>query len=503
MTAPRPLDAELKALAVESFNEKTMAGLAVGVVSPAGLEQFTGLGVADAATGRPVEADTVFRIGSITKTMTALALMQLVEEGRLGLDDPVSEHLRSVRLEAPSGAPPVSVRHLLTHTGGLGELRRWSDLVRPTIGLGVKLGRTIPTLIDYYAPALRAELPPGRKWAYANHGYALLGQLIEDVAGEPFARRLRTRIFEPLGMEFTDVVRSARVRDRLAVGYALKRGRLKPVPDQEIVVEPAGSVFSTTADMALYAAALLGGGANRHGRVVREDTLAELFEPQAGLEVGNAAMGLSFFLGRLDGHRLAGHDGGWPGFVSSLFVAPDEGVGVVAFTNTSSALGPHDVVEALLGRLLGVEAQEEPVAERPHLWRELVGVYRPARGLNTNFRLWPITGGEIEIAVRGGHLVARAPSPHKRLRRGIRLRAASEDDPLQFVAEVEGVRIPVAFDRGPAGKIVSVRTGSTRGGFALLERRPRTTSIALWEKAALGAAAAGATVFLARKRRRP
>ena len=373
MTAPPPLATELRALAVESFNEQTMAGLALGVVDPEGLQQFAGLGVADAATRRPVEADTVFRIGSITKTMTALALMQLVEEGRLSLDDPVAEHIRSVRLEVPAGAPPVSARHLLTHTGGLGELRRWSDLVRPTVGLGVKFGQTIPTLADYYAPALRAELPAGRKWAYANHGFAVLGQLVEDVAGEPFAEHMRARIFEPLGMQQTAVVRSERIRDRLAVGYALKRGRLKPVRDQEIVVAPAGSVFSTAADMALYAAALLGGGANRHGRVVREDTLAELFAPQTGLEVGGTAMGLAFFLDRLNGHRIAGHDGGWPGFVSSLFVAPDDGVGVVALTNTSVAFGPHDVVEALLGRLLAGGAEE---ARRGRATGSLAGARR-------------------------------------------------------------------------------------------------------------------------------
>lgn len=502
MSSPHPLDAELRSLAVETFNDRTMAGLAVGVVRADGLDQFAGIGRADFDSGRPVEADTVFRIGSITKTMTALAVMQLVEEGRLELDDPVAEHSRTVRLEPPSGAPPVTIRHLLTHTGGLGELRSFADLVRPTIGLGVDPGKPVPSLADYYREPLRAEVPAGTKWAYANHGFALLGQLVEDVSGERFAERLRTRLFEPLGMAHTDVLRSDRVRDRLAVGYARKRGRLRPVKDREIVVGPAGSVFSTTHDMALYAAALLGGGTNANGRVLGEKALEEMLMPQAGLEVGGAAMGLAFFLDRIDGHRLAGHDGGWPGFVSSCFVAPDDGVGAVAFTNTSVSFGPHAVVESVLRRLIGAEEQADAVPERPDVWPELVGVYRPAPGLNTNFRLWPVTGGEVEVTVRGGHLVAKAPSPLKQLRRGVRLRAASEDDPLELVAEIEGERVPVAFERGPSGDVVGVRAGSSLGGLFRLERRPRLTSIALWEKAAVGAAAAGVGAALLRRRSR-
>jgi CubicO group peptidase (beta-lactamase class C family) len=502
VSEPRSLDPELRAIAVDRFNETTMAGLAVGVVGSRGLEQFAGLGRADFATGRLVEPDTVFRVGSISKTMTALAVMQLVEQGRLGLDDPVGAQLRSLRLETPAGAPTVTIRHLLTHTGGLGELRRWNDLLRPTTGLAAEVGKPIAPLVDYYRSSLRAEVPAGTKWAYANHGFALLGQLVEDVSGEPFAERMQEQVFQPLGMQHTDFVRSERVRDRLAVGYARKRAHLRPVKDREIAVAPAGSVFSTARDMGLYGAALLGGGANEHGRVLRAETLAAMLEPQGGLEVGGAAMGLAFFLDRLDGRRIVGHDGGWAGFVSSCFVAPDDGVGVLAFTNTSVVSGPHDVVERILRRVLDGGDEPAPVPERPDVWPTLTGIYRPSRGLNTNFRFWPVTGGEVEVAVRRGRLVVRAPSPLRQLRKGVRLHAASEKDPLAFEARIEDERIPVLFEPGAAGDVVAVRAGSSRGAFFRLERRPRVTSIALWEKAAVGAAAVGATAAVLRRRRR-
>jgi CubicO group peptidase (beta-lactamase class C family) len=498
----QPLPDDLRRIAVEVFNERPLAGLAVGVVRDGRFESFAGLGSADGSLGKPVTPETVFRVGSITKTMTALALMQLVEEGRIALDDPVAEHLRAFRVEPPRGSPPPTIRHLLTHTGGFGELRGWADLVRPTIGLAGKVDAPARALAEHYRGGLRAELPAGRKWAYANHAFAALGQLLEDVTGEPYAERIRTHVFEPLGMRNSDVLRSDRVRSRLAVGYALKRGRLRPVKDREILVPPAGSVFSSVEDMARYAAALAGGGANEHGRVVRVETLEAMLEPQAGLEVDGTGMGLAYFLDRIDAHRVAGHDGGWPGFVSSLLVAPDDGVGVVAFTNTSVALTPHDATERLLARLLGVEPEDEPVPASPLLWNELTGVYKPLRGLNTNFRLLPLTLGEVEVAVKDSRLVVRAPSPAGPLRRGLELHPSNAEDPLAFELRVAGVQAPVRFERGPDGRVDRVRAGSSRGGFVELHRRPRATSVALWGKAAAAAAALGAGAAIARRMRR-
>ena len=489
---------DVRATVVEAFNEHSLAGLAVGVVRGGELVRFEGVGLADAVSGRPVERDTVFRIGSISKTMTAIAVMQLVEEGRVSLDDPVNEHLRGFRVEGPGA--PVTVRHLLTHTGGVGELRRWSDLARPTIGLARKLDAPPVELTRMYAPVLRAEVEPGTKWAYANHGYATLGQLVEDVSGEPFAERMRARLFDPLGMDGTDFLRSERVRDRLAVGYAMGRRGPKAVKDTEIAVAPAGSVFSSVEDMSRYLAALLRGGEP----VLRPETLALMLEPQDGAEEPLAAMGLAFMLDRVGGKRVAGHDGGWPGFVSSLTFAPDDDVGVLAFTNTNSPFAPHTVALELLRGELGLGADERPpVAESPQLWRELAGVYKPARGLNTNLRWWPLFGGEVEIGVRRGHLTASAPSPVRALRKGLRLHASDPDDPLVFEVRHEGVAVPVRFERGPGGRVDSVRTGSSRGGFLRLHRRPRATSLRLWARAAAGSAAlAGAATAVRRRRRR-
>ncbi len=495
--------ADADRLAIATLNEHTLSGLALGVVKDGELVYARGFGIAE-APGRAVTPDTVFRIGSISKTFTAVAVMQLVEEGRLGLDDPVNDHLRAFRIEhSDSSTPPVTARHLLTHTAGLGELRRPTDLLRPTIGLAVKRGKRQPTLAEYYAPSLRAEVRPGTKWAYANHGFAALGQLVEDVVGCPFPEYMLERVFEALGMRHTDFLRSERVHGELAVGYALKRGRLRAVKDTEIVVAPAGSIFSSVRDMALYVAALTGGGANAHGRILRPETLRELLTPQLPTDERLPSMGLSFFLDRFGGYRVAGHDGGWPGFTSSFLTAPDDGLGVMAFTNTSVAIATHTLAGSLLRQLLGVPPEERElprpdVPEQPHVWPELTGLYKPLPGLNTNFRWWSLLGGEVEVVVRDGHLAVRALSQAKPLRKGLRLYPLDASDPLLYALCHDEFQVPVLFRRGAGGEVDSVVAGAGAGGFLELRRRPRASSLRVWGRAG----AAGAAVALVRAGRR-
>ena len=481
-------------LAIETFNEHTLAGLALGVVRDGALEHFTGLGMADAAAGRPVERDTVFRIGSISKTMTAVAIMQLVEDGALELDAAVNDLGTRARIEAPA---PVTVRHLLTHTGGLGELRRASDLVRPVIGLAAKPGADPPALADYYARPLRSTVAPGAKWAYANHGFALLGLIVEDLRGRPFPAVMRDRIFAPLGMERSDFERTPRVRERLAVGYRAARTGLKPVKDLEIVVGPAGSCFSTTEDMARYVAALAGGGAP----LLRPESLARMLEPQGEPDPAMPAMGLAFFLGRAGARRVAGHDGGWPGFVSALAFAPGSGCGVVAFTNTDTAFAPHVLAERVLRQLLDEPGDAPPVAQHPHAWPELTGLYKLPQGFNTNLRWWPLLGGEVQVAVRKGRLVARAPSPLRQLRKGVPLHAIDPADPLRLEARVDDWAVPVVFERGAGGDVVAVRAGSTRGGLLRLHRRSGAASLRLWARAAAAAGSLAGAAAAWRRRR--
>jgi CubicO group peptidase (beta-lactamase class C family) len=486
--AGRSLDeARLAAVIAEVLHRHPAGGLAAGVVGRGGLEFFEGFGVADTARGTPITQRTVFRVGSISKTFTAIAVMQLRERGLVDLDDPVGQHLRSYRLApARRSFPPATIRHLLTHTGGIGEVRGLTDLFRPTIGLATERDHPAPSLATYYRGELRVEVEPGTKWAYANHGFATLGQLVEDVSGQPFASYMRAHIFGPLGLDSTDFARTGSIEDHLATGYALRKYGLKAVKDRDIAVAPAGSVFSTTADMARYAAALLGGD----GSLLPPGMLAEMFSPHYQPDPRLPGIGLSFLRGDVEGHRTVGHDGGWPGFVSAMVVAPDDGLAVLAFTNTGSVT-PARVSDAVLREILGVAADGPRlgVPEHPEVWGGICGWYGPDPGPLTNARVRMLMGAGAEVTVRRGHLVLRALAPATPLRKGFRLHADDPADPYLFRLDLTGLGLgtwPAAFSRNGGGTVAALHLGP----FPLsLAKRPGYRNPAML--AAAGAGAAG------------
>ena len=267
---PETDEIAMKARVAEILNRHAAVGLAVGVVRNGSLEFFDAHGVADLASNTPVTEDTVFRIASITKTFTAVAVMQLREQGRIDLDAPASDYLRAYRLiPARASFRPATVRDLLTHTAGVPQMPHPARALMTLFagsaltegGESYDLGQPLPTLAEYYGGGLRLAAEPGTRFTYGDHGFATLGQIVEDVSGKPLDRYLREHIFEPLGMADTDLLRSERVKARLATGYKLHAHGVTAVTDRQWVTPGASSVYSTPRDMARYVAALAGGGA--------------------------------------------------------------------------------------------------------------------------------------------------------------------------------------------------------------------------------------------------
>jgi CubicO group peptidase (beta-lactamase class C family) len=358
-------DLDLKVTVAQVLDRWPCAGLAVAVVDGGGLAWFHGHGLADVAAKMPVSEETVFRIGSITKTFTAIAVMQLWEQGLVGLDAPANDYLHSFRLvPVRSELRPPTVRHLLTHTAGVGYWRRLSDLLQPGVGSGARAGRSgAQPLADYYRRGLPVEVEPGTKWVYSNHGFAALGQIVEDVSGQPLDRYLRDRIFDPLGMEHTDLIRSERVRPYLATGYVLRSRGLKPVADREVPTPGGGGMYSSTTDIARYVAALLRMGAGEYGPVLRPETVANMFRPHFQPDPRVPGMGLAFELGQEGDHKTVGKRGIVSGFHSAIALAPEEGIGVIVFSNTGRLDGrgaPEPLAPALLRRLLGLPLEAVP-----------------------------------------------------------------------------------------------------------------------------------------------
>jgi CubicO group peptidase (beta-lactamase class C family) len=496
----------MKARLAAILNRHPAVGLAVGVVRDGRLEFFRGHGVADVASGMPVDEDTVFRIGSITKTFTAIAVMQLWERRLVDLDAPANDYLRAYRLvPARASFRPATLRHLLTHTAGLPQLAYPWRAFKPVLGETVRFGQRVPTLAEFYRGGLRLVAEPGTRHTYSNHGFATLGQIVEDVSGQPLDRYLRDRLFEPLGMVQTDLVRSARVTPRLATGYALRSGGPHPVGDCDLVTVGAGAVYSTTRDMARYVAALLGGGAGEHGPVLEPGTLASMFAPHYQPDPRVPGVGLAFFRGDAGGHLVVEHEGLVPGFSSQLAVAPDDGVGVVAFTNGARGAMAWLGAEAagMVRYLLGVpdDAVRTDVPHRPEIWSDLCGWYS-FRGSLRDVQKWFVAGAEV--TVRRGQLTLRALSPIPALNRGLPLHPDDAEDPDVFRIDLSGFGLgtsQVVFSREPA-------TGTTALHLAVapallsFDKQPATRDPRHWATGALGAVAVGTTATAVRRRRK-
>ena len=458
-------DEELYARLSEILNRRPAVGLALGVVRDGRLALFEASGLADTASTTPITDETAFRIASLTKLFTAIAVMQLLEQGRVDLDGPANSYLRAYQL-VPAKAEwrPATLRHLLTHTAGVPDVRQVSDLLhagltpsdgRPPI-LSVEFGRRLPSLAQYYRGGLRVVVEPGTAFAYSNHGFATLGQIVEDVSGMPLERYFHERIFEPLGMADSDLVRSDRVASRLATGYVLGPRGAKAVPDRDFIGAGAGGIYSTARDLAQFVAALLNGGANEHGRVLEPATLATMFEPHYQPDARLQGMGLGFFRAEAAGHRLVFHDGILPGFNAELLLAPDDGVGLIGLTNGSPGAFAWLPIELgqVLRALLGVpEATTRgDISHRPEVWAELCGRYVfPPRIADLRQRL--MLGGGAEVFVRGGRLMLRLLTPVPALYRGLPLLPDDKSDPYVFRVDLS------AFGMAPVRMVFALIDG--------------------------------------------
>lgn len=421
-----------------------MPGLAVGFVGSDGIAHSAVVGLADVAARRPVDADTSFRIGSVSKLFTALAVMRCVHGADVGLDDPVTDHIRAFSVTGPGGnGRGPTVRQLLTHTGGFGEWVATSDLWRrpARLATGVPRGRRMPTLAELYAPTVATAGVPGAEWAYSNHGYAVLGQLVEDVTETPFATFVEQSVARPMGMTRTLVDRTSAVDGTLAVGY--RPGSSRPAPFFDVLVSGAGGVYSTPADLLRFVS-VLAGHAGDDVSVASPRLLREMWEPQHSVHPALPGIGLTFIIDRQSGFRTVAHGGSVPGFGTSVIVAPDAGIGVFVCTNenaTSPIVNKAEIVGAtLLDDLLASCA--DPVDPADQHDRVVGPVSDGAQGLGRTVplgrwsvpkdprlhaRAWQHHGGEITVTDAGdGAIVVRSATGA--LRHGVRCEPIAASD---------------------------------------------------------------------------
>lgn len=298
--------------------------------------------------GHEPTPETQYRIGSITKTFVAVLVLRLRDEGALDLADPLGDHLPGTQVGR------ATLAQLLAHTAGIGAEPRGPWWERTP-------GRLRPDLGELY-DGDPARHPAGRLHHYSNPGFAYLGALVEKLRGVPWDEALRREILEPLGMRRTTPLPESPYAGGFAVHpYA---DVMQPEPAEDFGrMGPAGQLWSTTGDLARFAAFLAGGGAG----VLDAATLEEMRTPAAppaspGWE---ATYGLGMQLIRYDGALLAGHLGSVPGFLAGLLLDPADGTGAVALTNSTSGVG----VAALAADLVRTVTRNEPRIPEP--WRPM------------------------------------------------------------------------------------------------------------------------------------
>jgi CubicO group peptidase (beta-lactamase class C family) len=285
-------------------------------------------GQADREQGIPNSIATKFNIASLGKMFTAVAIAQLVEDGKLTFDDPVGEHLAGL----PSDIAAITLAQLLTHTSGLADVA----LGRPTAG---GQSASLDELLDRIASEpLRFE--PGSRFAYSNDGFIVLGEIIEAVTGEAYPDYVRKMVFEPAGMSDTEI-RSHTPADvpGMAHGYASgKGGAAMDISDVPHPGNPSGGAYSTVEDLHRFARALLDG--RLLGPSMTEAVLAgkvKTDRPGAG---DDDRYGYGFADQTMNGVRFVGHNGGTPGYEGQLDIYPDRDYVVVILTNMDGVLVP-------------------------------------------------------------------------------------------------------------------------------------------------------------------
>jgi CubicO group peptidase (beta-lactamase class C family) len=321
-------------------------------------------GVLNVETGVETTRDSVFQIGSVTKPYTATLVMQLVAEGRLGLDEPVSSILPDLRLGDAEATGRVTMRHLLTHTSGVqGDV--FDDF-----------GRGDDALEKFVAGCsdLGFSHPVGATMSYCNTGYVIAGRVVEVVTGQTWDAALRERLLEPLGLRHTMTLPEEVLRFRAAHGHVGEPGeepRLAPVWGLPRSLGPAGLVCATAADMVAFGRMHLAAGRSSVGDVVLpEPQVVAMQSAQVTLPdpwtLGADHWGLGWFLMDWNGRRVVGHDGSTVGQAAYLRLVPDSDVVVALVMNGGDV---EQLERELFAEVLSdlADLQMPPVLEPPPL----------------------------------------------------------------------------------------------------------------------------------------
>lgn len=314
--AQHDISARIDSYVKAEMRQRLIPGLSLAIVRNGKVALLRSYGFSNVEHQVPVKPETVFQSGSIGKQFTATAVMILVEEGKLSLEDKISKYLTDV----PESWKNITVRHLLTHTSGMGEYPPDLDLRRDLTE-------------DEYLTIIKSvplRYATGAKWDYSNLGYVTLGILIRKVTGKFYGEFLAERIFQPLGMTTARVISEADIVPNRAAGYHLVKGEVK---NQEWVSPSTnttadGSLYFTILDLAKWDAALY------TDKPLKQSSLTQMWTPVSLDDGTRKAYGFGWHTDVMHGRRVVFHGGAWQGFKSFIVRFPDDKLTIIFFANS-------------------------------------------------------------------------------------------------------------------------------------------------------------------------
>ncbi len=332
---------EIEKIFLDWARRRHAPGAVLGVIIDGELAWLKMTGVRNVDSGEPVESDTLFRIASMTKSFTAMAILRLRDEGKLGLDDPVSRHVPQLGdLPYPTrDSPPITIRHLLNHAEGFPEDNPWGDR---------QLAQSNETMDSWMSAGIPFSNAPGTRYEYSNYGFAILGRIVENVSGVPYDRYVRDNILGPLGMERSAFDVPA---ENFAAGYRREDEQWKPEP---ILAHGSfgamGGLWTTATELSRYVAFLMAAFPPRddaESGPIRRSSAREMQQSwraisasalrapiDASLELTSTGYGYGL---RTSGDcrfaHLVAHGGGLPGYGSFMQWLPEYGVGMIGMSN--------------------------------------------------------------------------------------------------------------------------------------------------------------------------
>lgn len=335
------LTAKVDDLVKTEMQKNKVPGLSLAVVKNGQILLAKGYGLANVELQVAVKPETIFQSGSVGKQFAATAVMMLVEEGKINLDERISKYLGSV----PESWKTITVRHLLTHTSGLANDFSDEDYHR---------NFTEDELLKR-AQELPVEFQPGERWAYSNVGYVVLGIMIGKVTGKFYGDVLQERIFKPLGMTTARIISETDIVPNRAAGYQTIKGELK---NQEWVsptmnTTADGSLYLTALDMAKWDAALYG------EKLLKKASLDEMWTPVKLNNGKTYPYGFGWAFGEVGKHRIIEHSGAWQGFTTNISRYVDDKLTIIILDNLAG-FSPVGLTHRIAG-IYNAELMPQPL----------------------------------------------------------------------------------------------------------------------------------------------